>query len=449
MARQRTAIKGNRIIKQDEKYTVIEIISKGISYECKFDTFNAPNFLQYTWTLNDGYAINKSAQRMSRMVKSGKLIDHIDQNRLNNTVENLRDTTRSINVQNSKRSPNRASAYYGVSYQLKERKFVTRVREEYVGAFDDELDAAYAYDEYVLQHYPEDQEFLRKLNNIPKPENYKTYERQNDKSQPDLPKGVSYLSIKKKYRVFIEYKGFKSPFLVFDSKEEAVKKCEELRSELVTKWNDKMDNLPITRNKENVAVLVSNKGEEIMVDDENWHKLNKMCIWGVRDGYVYGKNEDGKRIMLHRYVMKCTDEDLGVDHKYGNTLDNRKANLRVLHRKDPLHAHNRQKKQGCASQYQGVTKHKTKWQGKIRYNSQSYASKVCDTEIEAAMFFDLKAIELFGKDARLNFPDDPVNLELIRTVVPKNAALSAKLLQKRTRSESTDKENDVKRHKTD
>ena len=56
--------------------------------------------------------------------------------------------------------------------------------------------------------------------------------------------------------------------------------------------------------------------------------LVKDIKWYLKQGYVRGTLPGGKKVFLHRVVMNCPD-DLFVDHKKGDPLDNRKSMLRI------------------------------------------------------------------------------------------------------------------------
>lgn len=74
------------------------------------------------------------------------IIDHIDRNRLNNKIENLRAVTGSQNARNRRK---RAGKYMGVSDVGKGRytAHITVMGCRYhLGTFDNEIDAAHAYD---------------------------------------------------------------------------------------------------------------------------------------------------------------------------------------------------------------------------------------------------------------------------------------------------------------
>lgn len=77
-------------------------------------------------------------------------------------------------------------------------------------------------------------------------------------------------------------------------------------------------------------------GEEFYFDLEDYDKI-KDYYWYVRKGYMCAKNRIignsklenlPQTIRMNRLVMNCYD-DMYVDHKNHNILDNRKSNLRI------------------------------------------------------------------------------------------------------------------------
>lgn len=85
--------------------------------------------------------------------------------------------------------------------------------------------------------------------------------------------------------------------------------------------------------------------------------------------YVCG-NRQGSLVKLHRYIMSAP-KGLMVDHINGNTLDNRKNNLRIV-----TSSENQQNRRGAQrnskSGVRGVCWHKQrgKWTTRIRINGQ-------------------------------------------------------------------------------
>lgn len=91
-------------------------------------------------------------------IPNGKEIDHIDGNKLNNNIENLRLVNRSQNSQN-KKSRFGKSKFKGVKFRkdYKNRPWQARInvnyKDIYLGAFFLEEDAACAYNLGVLTYY--------------------------------------------------------------------------------------------------------------------------------------------------------------------------------------------------------------------------------------------------------------------------------------------------------
>lgn len=167
---------------------------------------------------------------------------------------------------------------------------------------------------------------------------------------------------------------------------------------------------------------------EAKVDDDDYEWLQHL-IWRKNPlhGYAYnpiGSIQDGKRksvaIYMHRMIMDPCDP-FHVDHINGDRLDNRKKNLRLVLPAENMwnRDKNRVKKY---SQYFGVSfAHDSKvWtatmttpQGKHirlgRYN----------TEIEAAIAYDIASEKHWGENARLNFPTNrPDIIPMRRTIGP-------------------------------
>jgi hypothetical protein len=127
-----------------------------------------------------------------------------------------------------------------------------------------------------------------------------------------------------------------------------------------------------------------------------------------------------KMLGLHREIMN-QPKGLLVDHLDGNSLDNRRANLRVA--TWAQNAQNRQKKQNTSSRFKGVSFHKRykKYSGTIFHRGKNLLLGWFDNEIDAARAYDRAAIKYYGEFARLNFPREDYINEILLT---RNAAES-------------------------
>lgn len=114
---------------------------------------------------------------------------------------------------------------------------------------------------------------------------------------------------------------------------------------------------------------------------------------------------DGRRVYMHRLLMGNPPQE--VDHINQDTLDNRRANLRLVtasqQRQNSVGQPNRRK-----SPYKGVFWWKNPklsfggyWKAVMRLNGRTYY-KHCKTEIEAAKAYNEMARRHFGEFARLN-----------------------------------------------
>ena len=96
-----------------------------------------------------------------------KCIDHINNDRVDNTVTNLRFATYSENQRNKPKKQNTSSQYLGVCWCKTKQRWHCRVRDEnskynHLGYFENEKDAGLAYNKYVSANFPE----FGKLNQI-------------------------------------------------------------------------------------------------------------------------------------------------------------------------------------------------------------------------------------------------------------------------------------------
>ena len=174
-----------------------------------------------------------------------------------------------------------------------------------------------------------------------------------------------------------------------------------------------------------------------LVDDEDYERIveTKDKRGKPKKWYCHNNNTSSdyamsgdRRDSIHRLVMG-NPKEMDVDHINGDTLDNRKENLRVC--TTSQNSQNKRLKSHSQSGYKGVheknypirKKYVSKKTGKVTYhehlpkkrfqayigsgipNTPSIKLGYYATAEEAAEVRDKKALEIHGEFARLNFPD--------------------------------------------
>jgi hypothetical protein len=112
--------------------------------------------------------------------------------------------------------------------------------------------------------------------------------------------------------------------------------------------------------------------------------------------------QDGKytTLRLHRFIMDCP-AGLFVDHINGDTLDNRRENLRICSHAENMR--NRFPNKITSSGYKGVSwyKHRKKWRSQIRANNKKIHLGYYITPEEAYQAYCKAAQKYHGEFARL------------------------------------------------
>lgn len=147
----------------------------------------------------------------------------------------------------------------------------------------------------------------------------------------------------------------------------------------------------------------------VIIDAEDVDKVREYCWYVHKNGNnfycmtsIYLGNGKQKALLLHRLILDSPD--LFIDHINHIGLDNRKSNLRVVTNQE--NQMNRKPNKNSSSKYKSVYWHKrkSKWYVQIRFNSKRIHIGYFDNEVQAALAYDAKAMELFGEYAKLNFP---------------------------------------------
>lgn len=100
-----------------------------------------------------------------------------------------------------------------------------------------------------------------------------------------------------------------------------LKKLNQFKKEWCKKKND-------YKRLENTIILYTSNREEILVDEEDFEHIRKYKWCVSKTGYAVA-NIKKKVTKLHRFILNIKDQNIIIDHKNRNKLDNRKSNLRI------------------------------------------------------------------------------------------------------------------------
>ena len=156
---------------------------------------------------------------------------------------------------------------------------------------------------------------------------------------------------------------------------------------------------------EGAKLIPLTQGRFAIVDAEDYEWLNqhKWHICKSHRSIYAGRNSKRRLIRMHRVLLNAPPGRI-VDHRDGNGLNNRKHNLRLCTHQE--NNYNKRPYLGTTSRFKGVFWHKreNKYSAGIRKNGKRYYLGCYHDEIEAAVVYDIKAMELFGEFAYFNFP---------------------------------------------
>ena len=158
--------------------------------------------------------------------------------------------------------------------------------------------------------------------------------------------------------------------------------------------------------------ILLTRGYYTLVDDADFLELSGIKFHANgKPGNIYaavGDTLNGKRIKrkLHHILFGCVP-GLRIDHRNGDSLDNRRLNLRLASSQN--NSRNMRKwKTGATSNYKGVCWHKRdkKWQVNIKPSAgvPQITTGSFKSELAAADAYDRAAIKYHGDFANLNFP---------------------------------------------
>jgi hypothetical protein len=275
------------------------------------------------------------------------IIDHININKVDHRICNLRFATRSQNSQNKPKINGTTSKYIGVSWAKNNSKWRAQVNLDKIlynlGYYHDETDAGKIYDTVILLYYGKDSQTNNLVNfDYIKDLDINTFFVENKKKEKEKKQKENNIEILPKY---IRKKNDKYEVRIAYNN---INYCKTLSSlqlaeEQLAKFLEIIDNLKlaelaehnatqIIRNDKNIAIVpVKDKNNTIVdyftVSDDMWHKVT-LYSWNKYDKYFKAYIE-GEKKSIHRFIMNVTDKKTSVKHIDGNPKNNITENLKI------------------------------------------------------------------------------------------------------------------------
>ncbi len=153
------------------------------------------------------------------------------------------------------------------------------------------------------------------------------------------------------------------------------------------------------------------EGEWTILDQQDYCRLGhfKWYVYGHRGKFYAARSfrvskRKFKPLSLHREIMNAPKRRI-VDHENGDSLDNRRANLRLATKSQNVW--NCRKRKNTSSRFIGVhfDKRKGHWAARMEHHGKRIWLGYFDSEIEAARARDRAAKKHYGEFARLNFTE--------------------------------------------
>lgn len=146
------------------------------------------------------------------------------------------------------------------------------------------------------------------------------------------------------------------------------------------------------------------RGKFTTVDDKDYECLSSQK-WFLRkshNNFYVSRSTNGRLTDMHRMIVN-PPKRMTVDHANGNTLDNRRENLRIASQ-----SQNNSNKNAPnvpkTSKYKGVfwSKDNHHWKAMATLDGKTYGAGSYTDEVHAAMAYNALALRIHGEFAKLN-----------------------------------------------
>lgn len=248
----------------------------------------------------------------------GQVVDHIDNNTLNNARSNLRFASFALNAQNRIKQHS-TSGYRGV--YASGSRWAAACRGTHLGCFATPAEAARQYDAYVVSYYGPGATT-------------------NMKDEPviefhfpprhvcKLPTGVRQIRSSPRYMAVLSHKSLGT----FDCIEAASTAYRQAVREKMKEQQATLSQVPITCNEDDIPVIPVTRAKQVVAylkcDADTWHDLSKSKYTLTAHGYPQTRRH-GKTVLAHRYVIRAKPGQI-VDHINRDRCDARLHNLRFV-----------------------------------------------------------------------------------------------------------------------
>lgn len=161
--------------------------------------------------------------------------------------------------------------------------------------------------------------------------------------------------------------------------------------------------------KSNVKTISLTQEQKCIIDLEDYELVSQYKWFAdktgtkIRDTYYAKAKINRKNIFMHRLIMNAPKGQI-IDHINGNSLDNRKSNLRIVsHHENCQNRHHER-----TSKHPGVAWNKAsqKWRVSLKINKKYYYLGLFESENEAAKEYKraIKEYNETGKVTKIKFP---------------------------------------------
>ncbi len=160
------------------------------------------------------------------------------------------------------------------------------------------------------------------------------------------------------------------------------------------------------------CINVTSKFGKVLVDDKDYERVSKYRWWvvsiktkrAIKPQLAVQTEINGKTVKLHRFILN-PPKKMDVDHINGNTLDNRRSNLRICSRTQNLQNTDKyRRRKGTTSKFKGVSwrSDSNNWRARIQINGVDKVLGSFQDEISAARAYNKAALTYFGEFAKIN-----------------------------------------------